>query len=576
MAYTPQVPEIRWDLLANLGKNAVDAYNAADERGASNELAAELGSPNPDYSKLAGLAARAKQPQLAYGLMTNMLGQKADAQAREDEARLSGGGTGAAPVGAPSGDAAEVERRFMSGFQKGSGVTNPYALAAVAAHGAAESGFDPAKINSVWHDPSETGQPGTSGGTMSWRNQRLLDRNAFAASNNQLPGQITPETDGAFLAKENPELIKALNGARSLEEAHTLLSRSQAYAGYDNQNSAEYQRRLATAKGYLPRYGGEGGATPPTNQVAGPGAPAVPPQVRPGTTSPAVEGGAAAAKPAPDISPGPFGPQETQRLQAQARTKRDIATRQNITEPVRARLNKEADEIEKRLNEQPKVVDDPQSGAKFHVYSTGKKVPLFETSDEPVDKTELAKERAKAQAKAEAGDWQRGEVAKEMLPYIEEARSAYQDLVKKGGVGPTVASPLGRMGGAAIHSEQEVLRQRYDRALKSLELFQAQARLKGQGQVTESERRLLSRTFPLLTDIDTEGAQKDFNNMHSLATNVSKLARDNPTAPQRAAPVDQPAAPDAAIAALKADPRRRGEFDAKFGAGAAARALGGR
>jgi hypothetical protein len=545
MGYIPQPDPIRWDLLANLGKNYVDASNAADEREASNALAAELGNPNPDYSKIAGLAARAKQPQLAFGLMTAALNQRGDAQAQRDDLAASGGGGAGAAVKPLSGDAAEVEKRFMSAFQQGSGVTNPYALAAVAAHGAAESGFDPAKINSVWSDPSESGKSGTSGGTMSWRNERLMRRNAFAASNNQLPGQITPETDGMFLATENPELIKRLNSAESLEEAHDLLSQSQAYAGFNNSSSAEYQKRLATGRSYLSRYGGEGGgASPPPNQVAGPGAPldirspaaggppAVPPQAQPGSSSPPAEGAATAAKPAPDTSPGPFSPQETLRLQAQARSKRDLATRQHINEPVRARYNREADEIEKRLNEEGKLVDDP-SGAKFRVYSTGKKVPLFETSNEPVDQAELSKERAKIKAKAEGADWQRGELAKEMVPYIEEARSAYEQLVAKGGTGTLVASPFGRMAGGVIHSEQEKLRQSYDRAIKNLETFQAQARLKGQGQITEGERKLLSRTFPLLTDIDTEGGKKEFNNMHSLATNVSKLARDNPTAPQR-------------------------------------------
>jgi hypothetical protein len=346
MVYTPQVPEIRWDLLANLGKNFNDAYNAADERGAINDLATELSSGNPDNGRLAALAARAKQPQLAFGLANLMTSQRADAQAKQDYDRLNGGG-GAAPVGAPSGDAAEVEKRFMSGFQQGSGVTNPYALAMVAAHGSAESGFDPAKLNSVWADNSRSGKPGTSGGAMSWRNERLMNMRAFAASNNQLPGQITPETQGLFLAKENPELIKRLNSVKSLEEAHDILSGSQAYAGYDNPNSAEYQKRLATGRGYLPRYGGEGGTALPNNQVAGPGAPAVPPQARPGSTPPDPEvTGAGAATPAPSA---PVIPERARQLKA-------LASRQSVSEVLRKQYNDEADLIIKQANEAPEIV----------------------------------------------------------------------------------------------------------------------------------------------------------------------------------------------------------------------------
>ena len=54
-------------------------------------------------------------------------------------------------------------------------VTNPYALAAIASTGRAESGYDAQKMNARWSDPSRSGKQGTSGGLMSWRNDRLAN-----------------------------------------------------------------------------------------------------------------------------------------------------------------------------------------------------------------------------------------------------------------------------------------------------------------------------------------------------------------------------------------------------------------
>lgn len=52
------------------------------------------------------------------------------------------------------------------------------------------------------------------------------------------------------------------------------------------------------------------------------------------------------------------------------------------------------------------------------------------------------------------------------------------------------------------HSANEVLRQEYEAAAKDLELFQAQTKMKGQGAITESERKLLALTLPRLDAVD--------------------------------------------------------------------------
>lgn len=126
-------------------------------------------------------------------------------------------------------------------------VQNPYALAAIAATGRAESGWSAANANRTWSDPSESGQPGTAGGIMSWRGPRYQ---ALAAT-----GDLSPQGQAKFFLNEDPALIQKLNGAKSLEEAQQLMNNAWAFAGY-NRPGGESARRLGFAKGYLSGFQG--------------------------------------------------------------------------------------------------------------------------------------------------------------------------------------------------------------------------------------------------------------------------------------------------------------------------------
>jgi hypothetical protein len=160
----------------------------------------------------------------------------------------------------------EVYSGFMDTVK--TAVQNPYALAAIAATGKAESGFSPKNATRTWSDPSQSGQPGTAGGIMSWRGPRY---NALAAT-----GDLSPAGQAKFFLQEDPQLIAALNKAGSVEEAQRLMNNAWAFAGYD-QPGGEAARRLQTANGFLPTFQG---AAQPT-QVA-----SLDPSV--GMTSPAV------------------------------------------------------------------------------------------------------------------------------------------------------------------------------------------------------------------------------------------------------------------------------------------------
>lgn len=144
------------------------------------------------------------------------------------------------------------------------GVQNPYALAAIAATGRAESGWSAANANRTWSDPSESGQPGTAGGIMSWRGPRYQ---ALAAT-----GDLSPQGQAKFFLNEDPALIQKLNSAKSVEEAQQLMNNAWAFAGY-NRPGGESARRLGFAKGYLSGF--QGGNTEVASLDPSAGMPAV-------------------------------------------------------------------------------------------------------------------------------------------------------------------------------------------------------------------------------------------------------------------------------------------------------------
>ncbi|WP_051376933.1 hypothetical protein [Agrobacterium tumefaciens] len=143
----------------------------------------------------------------------------------------------------------DTYRPFIDTVRSG-GLTNPYGLAAVASTGRAESGWSAKNANRTWSDPSESGQPGTAGGILSWRGPRYQ---ALAAT-----GDLSPEGQAKFFLQENPDLIQKLNSAKSVEEAQQLMNNAWQFAGY-NRPGGESARRLAMAQNY---YANEFGNAP--------------------------------------------------------------------------------------------------------------------------------------------------------------------------------------------------------------------------------------------------------------------------------------------------------------------------
>jgi hypothetical protein len=154
-------------------------------------------------------------------------------------------------AGAIGGAAAdpELEKKFIGGVRE-SGVTNPNALAAVAAYGNAESRYSPKNVAGTWSDPSESGQPGTSGGVLSWRGDRLKNMQDFVAKE----GGDPVVAQAKFFAAEDPTFTQRLNAAKTPEEANRLMADQWRFAGY-NRPGGEFARREGLTKSYMGKLG---------------------------------------------------------------------------------------------------------------------------------------------------------------------------------------------------------------------------------------------------------------------------------------------------------------------------------
>ncbi|CCE94652.1 hypothetical protein SFHH103_00148 [Sinorhizobium fredii HH103] len=195
----------------------------------------------------------------ADDLFNQIIGQAPNASASSmPSPGVNPASSGASGATASAGPVNMSGNDIYSGFMDtvDDSITNPFGLAAVAATGQAESRFSPKNVNRTWSDPSESGQAGTAGGIMSWRGPRLEKLQGYAASKGE-QGNGSPQTQAEFLLQEDPNLVTALNNAKSVEEAQQLMNRAWQFAGW-NRPGGEAAERLATASAFLPKFQGQG------------------------------------------------------------------------------------------------------------------------------------------------------------------------------------------------------------------------------------------------------------------------------------------------------------------------------
>ncbi|WP_053080308.1 hypothetical protein [Methylobacterium variabile] len=188
-----------------------------------------------------------------------------------------------------------------------------------------------------------------------------------------------------------------------------------------------------------------------------------------------------------------------------------------------------------------------------------------------VDPDTYRKELAKKTVAQQSLATDRATQATTYIPILERAERAYEALARPNALGATALGPLNasvpnRFIGGVFGVNSEKMRQEYEAAAKDLELAKAQITMKGQGSITDSERRLLALTLPRLDAADpTVGLRtlRDLRGQFERTLSRERLPSygqgggqpaQGQGAPQRSAPPQ--GAP--AIQDLEAEARRRG------------------
>lgn len=128
-------------------------------------------------------------------------------------------------------------------------------------------------------------------------------------------------------------------------------------------------------------------------------------------------------------------------------------------------------------------------------------------------------EQQKAKAETEKERQTNAEGAQGFLDKV----NRLEKLIGEGGkdaFGPVQGSSLNRSAGAFFGTGTERTRQQIDAVLKDLELDVAKMKLKGQGTVTETERRIAKETLPTLQTMDPQTALQILSGLKQEASGV--------------------------------------------------------
>jgi hypothetical protein len=109
---------------------------------------------------------------------------------------------------------------------------------------------------------------------------------------------------------------------------------------------------------------------------------------------------------------------------------------------------------------------------------------------------------------------QTAESAQMVAPILKRAEEAYKKLHEADAIGPIQGKKEGlmRKGAAILGTQAEQDRQDYEQALADLEMWRS-AKLKGQGGITDFERKIIASSLPRL---DAVNATPGFNTFKSL------------------------------------------------------------
>jgi hypothetical protein len=154
--------------------------------------------------------------------------------------------------------------------------------------------------------------------------------------------------------------------------------------------------------------------------------------------------------------------------------------------------------------------------------------------------------RTKAAVEQEADLVKSAATASRMLPQVDEMLGAYEKMNKAGAIGPFVGSEAGRFLGKflpsdpkmnpfgsgalfpGITAEAEAARQNYERRKSPIQAYITSAQNKGQGPVSEWERKLFGLALPGFTDLDPQEQIRVINDLRETMVSDMKSGRASP------------------------------------------------
>ena len=159
---------------------------------------------------------------------------------------------------------------------------------------------------------------------------------------------------------------------------------------------------------------------------------------------------------------------------------------------------------------------------------------------------------------------QGAERARRMQPILERAEKAYNTLAKMNAIGNIQGKPEGwsRTIASTFGTTAEQVRQEYEQAAAELQAFKSEL-LKGQGAITDFERRLLGSTLPKLDAVNAKPGLSTLNFLRTdLQSTIQKPERyrkrgDTGPAPAPAATEKAPMSRADQIRAAEEELKRR-------------------
>lgn len=148
--------------------------------------------------------------------------------------------------------------------------------------------------------------------------------------------------------------------------------------------------------------------------------------------------------------------------------------------------------------------------------------------------------RTKAAVEQEADLVKSAATASRMLPQVDSMLDAYKKMNDVGAIGPFVGSDVGRFFGKYLPSdsniklfpgltaEAEASRQNYERRKSPIQAYITSAQNKGQGPVSEWERKLFGLALPGFTDLDPQEQIKVIKDLREQMVADTKSGRASP------------------------------------------------